>query len=814
MKTKIQTYLGRLTQEPDNDELLEKITVGVEELGKDEVDTDVLQKLTVARAQLLGDGEVDLALRIIDLELKLHSDEDILADLLYEKGRILDDEVLDQDAAAQALKKVLEIKEDHQGAQEKMDSIEMKRENWEAIAEKYLEQASSGEAKQLTTSLYASAAELYKKNKPDAEEIESYLRKSLEVDPLNTKAHRHLARYLREKERWQDLYQLQMALVDAADDEGTIVQALLQAAKTADRHLGDLDGALELYRRALEWDPANHRALQALVDAYTERESWEALIGIYKNSLQARDKQADSGLYIQIGMLAWKKLGNLEEAEPHFKRVLKNDPAQPMALSFFREYYEGAGEYKQLLSMLRNAQHKTEDDQVKADLGVEMARLAEQKLDDPERAVDLWKGVARNKAGDPEAKEALKRLYRTTEKWNALLEIIKEEVEELSDEKVEEKVSRLLEIVEIYEKLRVDVMVLNTYNAILDLQPGNQEVMDALADKYESSGRVNDLIKVLQKQAEAADDEARKKSILRRIAELWSERVGNHTKAIEPLEEVLELDPTDRDALNRLRKIYERRRNWRGLLDLYKRELEIVPDSEKPDMLRTMADLAQKRLGDPKTAISIWNGVLEIAPEDDDAIDALMHLYQRERRWMALAQITEVKLKTLDEPQKRLTTLESLGVLWSDRIGGTARAIGVWREVLNIKPGHSKAMRVLRDLYAEAGDWGALEDLFAEGENWQEFVDTLHRAADRTTNKEIKVKLFFKIADVWKHRLEKPDRAVKAYERVLGVESENLEAAQELVPHLYSGKKVAQASSPPMRCSCGTPKSSMKSWSC
>ena len=789
MKTKIQTYLGHLTRNPNDDEIIEKIIAGVDSLDREEVDTELLQKFTVTRAQLLEQGKAETALKIIDLELKLHDDRDIRTDLCYEKGRILDDELLDQDGAEEALNEVLEINEDHQGAQERLESISMKKKNWEAIAEKYLEQATSGESKQLTTSLYASAAELYKKNKPGAEEVETYLKKSLEIDPLNAKAYQHLTRHLTENEKWEELHSIQQSRAEAAEDNETKIYALLDAAYTQKNYLEDEDGALETYSTVLELDPDNKRALNELVEAYTEKENWEALIGIYKNSLQSKERESDIGVYIQIGMLAWKKLGNLEEAQPYFKRVLKNDPAQPMALNFFREYYKGIDDYKSLLSMLRNAQHKTDDKDLKVELGEEMARLAEDKLEDPERAVDLWKAVARTKPDYEEAKTALKRLYKKTEKWNALLEIIKEDVEKLSDDQIEEKVILLLDIVEIYEKLRVDVMVLNTYNSILELQPNNQEVMEALAEKYESSGRVNDLIKVLHQQAEITDDKEKKKSILRRIAELWSERVGNHTKAIEPLEEILELDPTDRDALNQLRKIYERRRNWRGLLDLYKRELETVPDSEKPEMLRSMAELAQKRLGDPKTAIAMWNGVLEILPQDEEAVTALMHLYGREKRWMALAEVTELRLQTLDDPQKRLTTMESLGVLWSDRIGGTKRAIEVWQEVLKLKPGHNKAIRVLRDLYAEAGDWQSLEELFAESQNWQEFVDTLHRAADKTKNKEMKIKLFFKIADVWKQQMQKPDRAVKAYERVLGVEPENLEAAKELVPIYIQGNK-------------------------
>ncbi len=45
---------------------------------------------------------------------------------------------------------------------------------------------------------------------------------------------------------------------------------------------------------------------------------------------------------------------------------------------------------------------------------------------------------------------ALARLYRRTEKWNALLDLMKDEIERFADGEVASKVSRLFEVAEIY----------------------------------------------------------------------------------------------------------------------------------------------------------------------------------------------------------------------------------------------------------------------------------------------------------------------------------------------------------------------------
>ena len=109
-----------------------------------------------------------------------------------------------------------------------------------------------------------------------------------------------------------------------------------------------------------------------------------------------------------------------------------------------------------------------------------MARIAESG-GSVEKAIDVWKAVLRADPSQEEAAQALKRLYRKTEKWNALLDLMKEEIERLPESEVAARVDRLHQVVEIYrDKLRLDVMVINTYNAILKIDPdGNVEVPPA-----------------------------------------------------------------------------------------------------------------------------------------------------------------------------------------------------------------------------------------------------------------------------------------------------------------------------------------------
>ena len=199
------------------------------------------------------------------------------------------------------------------------------------------------------------------------------------------------------------------------------------------------------------------------------------------------------------------------------------------------------------------------------------------------------------------------------------------------------RVARLFEVVEIYrDRLRLDVMVINTYNAILKLDPDNQRATDELAAKFRTLGRWNDLIAILTRKCEAPDvpDARARRSCCARSRICGRERFGNFANAIKPLERIVELAPTDTDAVDKLKEIYTKRRQWRQLIDLLGKEAATLAADERRAKQAEMARLAAERLGDTRLAIEIYNahprrGPARIAPE---TLAALAALYEREKR--------------------------------------------------------------------------------------------------------------------------------------------------------------------------------------
>ena len=800
-----QDYLAILDSDPGNDQAL----AALEQLGPQLSTDEAATALQATRKQLVERGQLEAVERLFDVELGVVEDVARRAELLLQKGCLYVDELLDEKSALECFERVLELRPEHEDAQELLEHLGLVRENWRKIVQKYLDEAESSTDRELTTSLYLSAAETFARYEPDAPEVDSYLRRALEVDPSNRRATHHLKRLLYGADNWTELRAVLEQQVEQAASNDDRVQALLELADLALARLEQPDLATDCMKRVIALEPANPRALRFLSDQYEADENWSALVMLYTSALKVRRRgssHAEVGTLLQIAMLHWRRLGNLEAAEEYFRRIRKLKPEHPAALEFYREYHRAqGGDPNQLLQVYRAALKAVPEDDAarRRELAVDIAKVAEFDAANPDKAIDAWKLILRGDPDASDARDALKRLYAKTEKWNALLDLMKEDVDRRPKDDVEGRIQGLLEIVEIYrDRIHLEVMVINTYNAILALDASNVVALDALADRYKQRGQWNDLITVLSRKAaiEAVDTQTRV-ALLREVASLWIERFGNFAQAINPLEQIIELQPGDASSISSLKEIYGRRRQWRALVALLGREAAVVEPMARRPILGEMANLAAERLGDAKLAIEIWNRVLELGdpgelqsrPSPIEALVSLASLYEREKRYVALAEVMRRQLEFLgDDPAASVSLLERLGALLSDKLRAPSKAAQVYSDLLAIDPNHGKAARTLRELYAATGDYQSLEKVYAELGQWHELVEALVAIADRQDDRDLKLTLCLRAAELASQHLSSVDKIARAWERVLAIEPHHVEAARALAPIYEKAGKSAR----------------------
>src|SRR3569623_749393 len=448
-------------------------------------------------------------------------------------------------------------------------------------------------------------------------------------------------------------------LADELLSEEAAQAALAEAAQAElSLKLCNQEEALGHFRKALEANPSEAKALRPVVAALNERKDWPELAKVLEAASRSRRAESDVLVLTQLATLQWKKLNEPAQAELNFRKLRRLDPANRAMVEFYREYHGKRDDLPQLLAVLAGAQKADPDPERRIALGIEMAKAAESRPQNAEKVIDIWKGLLRLRPHLPEAVEALRRLYERGQKWNALLDLLKDDLEALGDDASvkDERIKRYLEIADIYrDRLNLEVMVVNTYLNVLQLDPDHPVALGALAARYEAQGRWSDLIQILTRQADRAErnnDRGQALAIHRKIAALWMEKLAKHQNAVASREKILEADPTDAEARARLRDIYVRGRSWRALVDLPRREAPLLPPADR-----------------------------------------------RERLY--------------------------------EKLGAGEAAIEVFKRVQELQPQNVRATRALREIYAQAGDFAALERLYADQGNYEDLCETLVVLADR-----------------------------------------------------------------------------------
>ncbi len=284
------------------------------------------------------------------------------------------------------------------------------------------------------------------------------------------------------------------------------------------------------------------------------------------------------------------------------------------------------------------------------------------------------------------------------------------------------------------------------------------------------------------RQAELETEPTVKAELWRTIARRWVEQFSNVQNAVESYEKLRSVDPRDREAVDRLKELYVKRRSYKPLYDLLAQEADgLESGAARRDQWMEMAKLASERLDMGAQAIVLYKRILEEEPSST-ALDLLEKQAERDKDFATVAEALEQRATTATDDATRLNVLQKLGGIYSDRLHDHAKAMSAWRRVLSIQPGHAKALRVLRDSHVAIGDYEGLTELYAQNDDWEGLVEVLSGAADKTTDARLKVDLSFRCADIYVGKLGAPERAFRAYERVLSVRPGDARAASALVP--------------------------------
>jgi len=418
---------------------------------------------------------------------------------------------------------------------------------------------------------------------------------------------------------------------------------------------------------------------------------------------------------------------------------------------------------------------------------MDAARAAEGGND---KGVAAWKEVIAKFPTERAPRRELVRVLRTNGSWAQLADALKDE-EAKAVTSGPEKADVFLELADTYSKLNNDNQLIGALQNAIKEDPSRIEVYDRLGAVYESKKRWPDLVKVLNEKAERTEGTTEKVAIYLQVANLYLERFSNQAEAIKAFERVLELDPDNQHAIDHLLAVYEKRRDWEKLIRLKEAEIERSSEAERAAKVIDVAKMAAQKVKKPDVCTYWWEKVIQYEPTHEEALAELYKLYERSKEWDKLADICSRQADVASDDKTRADALQRLGLLYTEKVENTAKAIEAWQRLLQIDENNRRAQDALKKLYVAEGRWEDLEEFYRARGKIDEFIRVLEREVD-SGNEQFRLQLAMKIAVLYRDELQKADRAMRAFEKVLQLDENNLAAAEALIP-LYEGGRDPRA---------------------
>lgn len=671
----------------------------------------------------------------------------------------------DAQRAAAVLQEALALEPDDHTMLELGLVIERERGGWSAfldLSARLCRHPQTPPARQL--SLHRDAARVYQEKLQNLPRAAAEWTALLALDPLDTDALQHLGPLCTSATEWIDL---QRRVAQALKPgEKRALPALLVLARVWHEHFRSPHAALECLRSALDLAPEAADILEQILAIQKSQAAWNDAKQTYHDLLhvlrhstgERRDPAALEKALLDYAQLCEEDLEDLPGAAAAFREVLQFKPGCKAALLGLERLHLSMENWDELAAVYTELLTVAGSNAERNDLAVRWARIAFDKLKDPQQARRVLEERLNE---DPDALDVLMTLVSVLhEQRNFVraLEIQEHLVDLLQLDPKAQAVYRSIAQTYFEEIKNLDRAEAACLRA-LELDPRHLESLRLLQRICEKRQNWEGLLRAYQREASLFLDAEREIFLLKAIASLWAERLGDLDKAAQCLRRVVLLEPESRPLWDEVHHFLRDKKRFQDLRDLLEIRLERVSLSwqERLEALFELGALDMDHLKRPESAVNAFAAVLEIRDDHLEALDRLIALFERLERFEALSERLEQRARAAQDPKDSIVFLERLGVLWRERLNNLANAEDAFSRILTLDPNNKPALEALRDI-------------FHRQQRWDAYVAILGRLLSQTSSPAEALALREELAERCHHALGDMDTAMGHYEKLLQAE--------------------------------------------
>ena len=270
-------------------------------------------------------------------------------------------------------------------------------------------------------------------------------------------------------------------------------------------------------------------------------------------------------------------------------------------------------------------------------------------------------------------------------------------------------------------------------------------------------------------------------AILGKLARLFEEEFVKPEKAAERLEQILEIDPNNLDALSGLSRIYRTLQRWDDVLNTYERHVSATPDrAEKVAIYKALGDVYANELKDPERAIDTYLNVTNLDENDVEALDALSRLYEKTDDHASSIDALERLAKLQRDPAQQVDLHYRIGRILEEKLGERNR-----RGSTTTSAPSTSTRRTCRRSRRCARSTSTAATGSRLRAPWSRRFST-------TQNPRVLTRLNVELGQIYRERLDEYARSIACFEAALRHDDTNEEAALALGGRLRQGGALSQ----------------------
>ena len=624
----------------------------------------------------------------------------------------------------------------------------------------------------------------------------------LSIDPADEEALAAMDALYRRTERWSDLIGVFRRRIELASEPHDREALYAQMADVYENKLGKPEEAIAAYREVLSLDETSHVALTALDGLFTRQQMWQELADNLESQLQlAVVDEEQILLMLRLAALRESKMSQVDQAIEIYRQVLERDPANAEALAalerlgkleehevtiaeILEPLYRQSGDFTKLIGVHEVQVRRSDDATRKVELLHQIATLYEDAGGDLNSCFDTY---ARALAFDPASdttQQGLDRLARATGRFADLARVLEGLAATQTDAELASQLFTMS--ARVYEGDIGDMdSAVAHYRKVLEIDPRNLGAAEALERIFRAAERYNELSQILQQKAEILDELNEKKGALFQAASIEEDVLERHDNAITVYSKVLELDPEELRSVDALIKLFLGLSRWQELLAVYSKKVELVQDpDEKKQIYYQIGAVYEGELRDVPSAIDTYQRVLEIDPDDLQALGRLDVLYQSAQNWPELLSVLQREAELANDPAEGISYQYRIAELYEKHLDDIARAIELYRDLLQLQSDHEPTLAALEGIKSGTRDpLGAalvLEPIYDATSEWLKLISVLEVQVTAAEDPFSKVELLHRIARLYEEALNDHASAFDTYARAVTFDITNEDSLSNL----------------------------------